>query len=308
MGCCDEARWSVMLKDDKFVPSYDPSRTVGIVGGLTEYCEGIGVGRLQDLVGVAHGVGSNGPRVEMMEVGIGGGRTLEVCHPGVAPEGVESLFGQVVEHDQYHTVGNIGPGDVVIDVGASIGAWTWLAATCGAQVFAVEPNPQEVPSLLGLVRHHGLAAVTVSQLALGDEAGVIRFCPGKVSSLAKGQILTDDNPSRSLPRATAESLAITVSMVTLDDYAFGWGLDRVDVIKVDTEGCERRVLLGAAETIRRLRPVLLMSEYHRPEDAVGLPALVHSIAEGYAEHHVRREHPLCEPIIAMVPAEREWKF
>ena len=52
-------------------------------------------------------------------------------------------------------------------------------------------------------------------------------------------------------------------------------------MKLDVEGSEREALEGAAETIRRHRPKILLSAYHRSEDLFALPAQISSIAAGY---------------------------
>ena len=48
----------------------------------------------------------------------------------------------------------------------------------------------------------------------------------------------------------------TVSVRTLDSVVSERGLERLDFMKIDAEGSERRVLRGARETLARLRPVL----------------------------------------------------
>lgn len=56
---------------------------------------------------------------------------------------------------------------------------------------------------------------------------------------------------------------------------------RASYLKLDVEGSEREALAGAAETIRRHRPKILLSAYHRSEDLFALPMQINSIAEGY---------------------------
>ena len=48
-----------------------------------------------------------------------------------------------------------------------------------------------------------------------------------------------------------------------------------------TEGHEAEVLKGAAATIGRCRPVIVMAAYHKPGDTQALPALVKSICPDY---------------------------
>jgi hypothetical protein len=79
--------------------------------------------------------------------------------------------------------------------------------------------------------------------------------------------------------------------VTLDDFVAEHAIDRLDFIKVDTEGAEINVLTGAADTIRRFRPGMFievnpeaLARYgHRPEE------LRETIRElGYLPHRATR--------------------
>ena len=55
-------------------------------------------------------------------------------------------------------------------------------------------------------------------------------------------------------------------IITLDSYVREKNLPRVDLIKLDVEGAELDVLQGAAVTISRFKPILLLSAYHKWDD------------------------------------------
>ena len=54
-----------------------------------------------------------------------------------------------------------------------------------------------------------------------------------------------------------------------------------DYIKFDVEGSEAEALAGCSESIRKHRPALCVSLYHRSEDLFALPLLVHRMAPDY---------------------------
>lgn len=76
-----------------------------------------------------------------------------------------------------------------------------------------------------------------------------------------------------------------VETVSLDEF-----LDnkKVDIIKMDIEGAEMEALKGAQNVIRRNKPCLTLSIYHRPEDIIELPLYVYSLNQNYKfylRHH-----------------------
>jgi hypothetical protein len=70
-------------------------------------------------------------------------------------------------------------------------------------------------------------------------------------------------------------------ITTIDDFVAQQNINRVDFIKIDTEGYEAKVIEGARDTIKKQRPIIVMAGYHHSDDAAALPLLVDSIAENY---------------------------
>jgi FkbM family methyltransferase len=79
------------------------------------------------------------------------------------------------------------------------------------------------------------------------------------------------------PRPPGQRLAVT----TIDALVREGGLDRVDFIKMDIEGAERLALAGGVQTLRRHRPDLAISLYHRPDDLWQIPLFIDSLHAGY---------------------------
>lgn len=74
-----------------------------------------------------------------------------------------------------------------------------------------------------------------------------------------------------------------VNLVSIDSI----GAKTVDYIKYDVEGAEHEALIGSSETIKRDRPALLISLYHRSRDIYFLPQYVSSI-HGRYKLYIRR--------------------
>ena len=122
-------------------------------------------------------------------------------------------------------------GDHFLDVGANVGSYTVLAAGgVGARTTAVEPIPSTFGHLRRNVLLNGLSdRVRCWQGGLSDEDTILRFS----SDLdTVNHVLTEHE---SMP-------AVEVPVTRLDDLV---GDDVPTVIKIDVEGHERAVLLGA---------------------------------------------------------------
>jgi FkbM family methyltransferase len=52
-------------------------------------------------------------------------------------------------------------------------------------------------------------------------------------------------------------------------------------IKMDIEGAEQEALMGAADIIRRVKPKLAISAYHKPEDMYALPRIIMRLRDDY---------------------------
>lgn len=141
-------------------------------------------------------------------------------------------------------------GMVAFDVGANVGIVTLTMARLVANdghIHAFEPEPSNFRLLTKNVSRNGFKrSVTLNQVALSDQSGSANL---NRSGDAASAYVSDE---------LAASGAIEVHCTTIDTYARLVGLSRLDLIKIDVEGAEMRVLRGATATLRRFRPVLLV--------------------------------------------------
>ncbi|MBO0346451.1 FkbM family methyltransferase [Roseibium sp. CAU 1637] len=151
-------------------------------------------------------------------------------------------------------------GSVFVDVGANIGSYTLFAASCGAEVLAVEANPETAAKLRFNLQANGLATdvcrVQLAEVAIGDKAGTLSLWtePSNcgfatlVEDLTTGEWAGDWTPKE-------------VTVRPLADVVADKGLKRIDVLKVDVEGFEDRVVLPFLRTADRvLWPRVIMLE------------------------------------------------
>lgn len=177
------------------------------------------------------------------------------------------------------------PGETVIDVGAFWGdsarRFAWQMKGRGT-IVALEPS---VESYRRLARQPIPGLVPLC-FGAWDEHAVLRFDEAGGSSKIQ------------------EQGATTAHVAPIDDLVDDLGLERVDVIKLDVEGAERRALDGARRTLERFRPKVLLSIYHRRSDPYELPAKLRALCPDY-DFYVGHHGPYhTETDLYAIPSER----
>lgn len=134
-----------------------------------------------------------------------------------------------------------------IDVGANLGAYIHFMRRAAGLVYAYEP----VPWLAEELRGKFPSRVIVRNLALSNASGsAILHIPSRQGRLEPGLAKLD----RSIEDGAEKWVDLRVERCRLDDHYAG----EVGFLKIDVEGHEHEVLLGARETIDRCRPNILV--------------------------------------------------
>lgn len=71
-----------------------------------------------------------------------------------------------------------------------------------------------------------------------------------------------------------------IEVISIDDFTFENNVN-VGLIKLDVEGVETATIKGALETIKKYKPVLLISIYHNPTDFFEIKPLIENLGLGY---------------------------
>jgi FkbM family methyltransferase len=62
-----------------------------------------------------------------------------------------------------------------------------------------------------------------------------------------------------------------IELTTLDSYVEQYGINKIDFVKADIEGCELEMLQGGRRTLKRFYPKLSLALYHRLNDLLDIP-------------------------------------
>ncbi len=157
-------------------------------------------------------------------------------------------------------------GNIVLDCGANIGLFSALAASLGCTVFSFEP----VKHIAQIVQKAAMlypGKISVIEKALSDEVGKVSFM-----QIDKSDYLSAD--SSAIVDKLEGSSVIEIPSITVDEIVRQYKLERVDFIKADIEGAERKMLAGAKQTLRKFGPKLSICTYHLPDDKEVLTKII----------------------------------
>jgi len=143
---------------------------------------------------------------------------------------------------------NLKKGDTVLDIGGHIGLFAVVTGRLvgnEGNVFSFEPTPFTRGVLNEVVELNGLSeTVEVRGEAVSSKRGESVF-------FDTGDTISNAN---SLVKTERSKTEIPIALTSVDEFVKEKGI-RVDCLKIDVEGAELDVLIGARETFLNHRPV-----------------------------------------------------
>lgn len=201
----------------------------------------------------------------------------ETARAGSLWDGAGFLQPIALEH------GRLGErGQTILDVGANQGFYSvWLARQGAWRVVAVEPQEVVYQRLL-------------ANLDLNQDVCAGQVVPMKLAAYSHRTTMHAEplDPGNWGGTALTPQPKGEVRAAPLDDFRFLFG-DRVSLVKVDTQGCDARVLYGLGQVLRQDRPVVVFEWERELAKAHGdtLVELVEWLAELHYDTHEWPSHP-----------------
>ena len=158
-----------------------------------------------------------------------------------------------------------------------------------SHIYGIEPDLKNYKRLCQTLEKENLIGVTPINVAVGSQCGEARFSES-------------GNRNATFGDGSYQKKTVSVPVKTIDSL---FGETVIDYIKFDVEGAEKEALLGSLETLRRCRPYLTVSAYHRNEDIFVLPLFLKENLQNYNWYYCRTEClPAWEIRLIGVPAEK----
>jgi len=140
-------------------------------------------------------------------------------------------------------------GDVVVDIGVNVGETILnLAARTGNDgiVFGFEANPvvfEKCKKNISL--NPSIKNISLQSVALGKEE-------------EEFFLKTHDERNKGMNSLSSSGEGEKISTISFDSFAEKQNLNQINLMKIDVEGFEMNILLGAEKSIRRFHPVLFI--------------------------------------------------
>jgi len=155
-------------------------------------------------------------------------------------------------------------GDCVVDIGAHIGYFSLLAAKIVGEhgtVLSFEPEKKNYNQLKQNIAMNGLTKIKTFNIALSSEKK-----EGKLfvnSDNDGGHALWDISTHSFNKKSRHDHVKQAVTIATLDRIIQAESIDRIHLIKIDTEGTEHNILQGSLNTIKRCKIPYIICEINR---------------------------------------------
>lgn len=192
---------------------------------------------------------------------------------------ISVLRGCETGKDEAYSLLKIGSAETYVDLGAyngdTVEEFLQLTNRRFKKIYALEPDKRSYSKLRR--RHYALGSAIFEHINAAawceDETLTFYRRAGRGSSLS-------ETPSEQTLGTPVEIQGRSVDSIL--------GGEAATLIKYDVEGSEKQALLGSAETIKKYKPRLIVSLYHRTEDMVDLPLLIKELNPEYKmflRHH-----------------------
>ncbi|WP_442507131.1 FkbM family methyltransferase [Novipirellula sp. SH528] len=173
--------------------------------------------------------------------------------------------------------------DVVFDVGANVGqtASKLVQRISPKSIYSFEPVESTFAELQ--VNTKTLSSVHCLNFGLSDVNANSSIHIYESSVYAS----TCDRTPVMSPENETFLRTETIKLKTLDKVRAELGVEKIDLLKIDTEGADLRTIRGARESLQSKSIGLIVFEFYRPSDATGASGTLFPVDEALVSHGYR---------------------
>lgn len=141
----------------------------------------------------------------------------------------------------------------VVDVGVNNG-WVIMNLALIVKpnhgfVYGFEPHPETYARCIRNIAENNIANAKVFNLGCGDEAAQLNMIKPVESNSGQNRVIINDE-------GLEQNEIVSIKIVKLDEQLKA--SEKIDLIKIDVEGFEMKVLSGAKEILKKFKPILFI--------------------------------------------------
>ncbi len=177
-------------------------------------------------------------------------------------------------------------GDIAIDCGSFIGLHSLkLSDIVGedGKVFAIEAIPTIYDCVVETINRKEITNITPLNFALDSQSNI----PLTFLSDHTGESSVEEHRRRPF------KYKYIINSKTLDDHFLPLELDKINLMKIDVEGHEFKVLKGGEKIIKKYRPIIIMESWPRKKNILCLN--LWTIDNNYYYRKINNENYLLIP-------------
>ena len=146
------------------------------------------------------------------------------------------------------------------DIGANLGVWSWVAKSHSptSKVYLFEPHPNLQTHLRMTISQNNILDAEIHNIAFSNESGTNQFQFDQLDSTTGSLVCTIPTAGQLLYNETPTK--VTVITDTVDSFTQTHLAP--DIIKIDVEGAEDQIIMGAMRLITFQRPILFIELRH----------------------------------------------
>jgi FkbM family methyltransferase len=153
--------------------------------------------------------------------------------------------------------------DVIFDVGANTGVYTLLAKAYNpsATIYAFEPIERIYTLLDQNIKLNRLQHTTIVNKAVSNQVGVVEMHDMDEGNLYEASLETKYIDGLSYDKKRFRKRKVEVE--TIDHFVQANKITQIDLIKIDVETHEPKVIEGMQESLKHFRPIILIEILNR---------------------------------------------
>jgi FkbM family methyltransferase len=152
--------------------------------------------------------------------------------------------------DQY-----VKSDSVVLDIGAHVGLHSLYLSRLAHTVHSFEPMPPTYDMLSRNVQVNHRKNIQMYNVGLGEHSKIIDkiYLPNQLVNTGCTRFEPLQNIDTAIP--------VNITLTFLDEWASQVRLERLDLIKIDAEGYEPKIIKGAHKTLDKYNPVIIVENW-----------------------------------------------